>query len=132
MKYGKSGVWRKIISSPFTLVIILIFFIFMLKVVWNIREKLVDSNSRLRSTNAEFMKLQAHQNNLSNKISYLSTEQGIEAELRTKYRAIREGESVAVIVDEDQASSSSSHASTSEQIANDLSWWKRILRVVGF
>jgi len=132
MKYGKSGVWRKIISSPFTLVIILIFFIFMLKVVWNIREKLADSNSRLRSTNAEFMKLQAHQNNLSNKISYLSTEQGIEAELRTKYRAIREGESVAVIVDEDQVSSSSSHASTSEQIASDLSWWKRILQVIGF
>jgi cell division protein FtsB len=132
MKYGKSGVWRKIISSPFTLVIILIFFIFMLKVVWNIREKLSDSNSRLRSTNAEFMKLQAHQNDLSNKISYLSTEQGIEAELRTKYRAIREGESVAVIVDEDQASSSLTHASSSQQTDSNISWWRRILRVVGF
>jgi uncharacterized protein YlxW (UPF0749 family) len=132
MKYGKSGVWRKIISSPFTLVVVLIFFIFMLKVVWNIREKLAESNSRLRSTNVELTKLQAHQNNLSNKISYLSTEQGIEAELRTKYRAIREGESVAVIVDVDQASSSLSHASTSEQIVSDLSWWKRMLQVVGF
>jgi cell division protein FtsB len=104
----------------------------MLKVVWNIREKLSDSNSRLRSTNAEFMKLQAHQNDLSNKISYLSTEQGIEAELRTKYRAIREGESVAVIVDEDQASSSLTHASSSQQTDSNISWWRRILRVVGF
>jgi predicted Holliday junction resolvase-like endonuclease len=132
MKYGKSGIWRKIISSPFILLIILLFFIFLVKVVWAIREKVVISNSRLYSTNAELLKLQTHQNDLSKKISYLSTEQGIEAELRTKYRAIREGESVAVIVDRDQASSSLQLASSSPKEIEDLGWWDKVLQIIGF
>ena len=127
MKYGKSGIWNKIISSPFTMVIILILFIFLFRVILDMREKLQLSNSRLQSSSAELAELQAHQNNLSQKIDYLSTEQGIEAELRTKYRAIREGESIAVILDQEQGSSSVQFASSSVE-ADDTksSWWERL------
>lgn len=133
MKYGKSGIWNKIISSPFTLVIVVILFIFLLRVVLDMREKLQLSNSRLQSSNTELAELQTHQNNLSQKIDYLSTEQGIEAELRTKYRAIREGESIAVILDQEQGSSSVQIASSSIDMDNaKTSWWGRILDIVGF
>ncbi len=99
------------------------------------REKLTLSKTRLETTAMELTKLEDHQDDLANKIKYLSTEQGIEAELRTKYRAIREGESVAVIVDNEQAANvlqfaSSSADSTSDKVTKK-GWFGRLMQFVG-
>ena len=129
MKYGNRSMWKKIISSPFTLVVVIILFLFLTKAVWTIREKKLLSVSRLKATEDEFAKLEAHQKDLSDQINFLSTEQGMESELRTKYRAIRDGESVAVIIDNKQTVSVSK---VEVNIENKNSWWSRILQVFGF
>lgn len=93
-------------SSPLVMVGLIVLFVLLLRGVRSIHEKASLSAEKLKSAELELAKLQDHERDLSSQIGYLSTEQGIEAELRTKYRAVREGESVAVIIG-DQASSSS-------------------------
>jgi len=133
MKYGNQGTWKKIISSPFIFVGLLILFIFLTKAVWGIREKNALSNSRLSSAQSELQRLETHQKDLTTQIDYLSTERGIEAELRTKYRAIREGESVAVIVDDDQTASAVESASTSIVNNNKKNGWlDKVFGLFGF
>jgi cell division protein FtsB len=131
MKYGNSSSWKRFISSPFTLVAVIILFLFLTKAVWGIREKNTLSVSRLELAQAELTKLESHQRDLAEQIRYLSTEQGIESELRTKYRAIREGESVAVIVD-DQTASVIDASSTEMNKVDEKSWFKKALRFFGF
>ena len=135
MKYSKSGLWKSIISSPITLVVIIFIFIFLVRAVWNMNDRLNSSLSKLETANAELKKLEDHQNSLTNKIKYLSTDQGIEAELRTKYRAIREGESVAVIVENDQTANVSQFASSSDDLSSQKmtkkGWFGRLLQFVG-
>lgn len=99
MKYRKQGSFVKLMSSRITLFILILVFIFLTKVSLSMRDKLFLSKNRLNTAESELTKLINHQNDLSKKIQFLSTEAGVESELRTKYRAVREGESVAVILD---------------------------------
>lgn len=133
MRYGKYSFWNRFTSSPITLFIIIVVFVFLVKAVWGIKEKAVISQTKLDTAEMKLAKLEEHKQNLNNRINYLSTEQGIEAELRTKYGAVREGESVAVIVDDDQTAAVAGFASTS-LVANKkrTSWLGKIFDFFGF
>ncbi len=127
MKYGKRPLRRHIISSPFTLVGLFILAIILAKAAWNINQKALASAAKVSQAQIELTKLEDRQKDLSHQVGYLSTEQGIEAELRTKYRAVKEGESVAVIVDPP-----GSAASTTKVIsAEPLGWWGRLWHKMG-
>ncbi len=100
------------------------------------KERLNGSYKRLETAQIELQKLEEHRSVLANKIQYLSTEQGIEAELRTKYRAVREGESVAVIVENDQVASalqvsSSSESDVLQKVETKRGWFGKLLEFVG-
>ncbi len=112
MKYRKPGLFSKIMSSRLVLIVLICLFAFLTKVSFTMKDRLESSKNKLNLANSELTKLKNHQADLANKIQYLSTEQGIEAELRTKYRAIRNGESVAVIIDEDKQATSTATSST--------------------
>jgi len=108
MKYGNRSIsiWKTIISSPISLIVLVIFFAVLAKATWNIRQKSLISSSRLNQARVELIKLEMRGGDLESKIGRMSTEQGIEAELRTKYRATKEGEMVAVIVDDESSENS--------------------------
>ncbi|MFA6553992.1 MAG: hypothetical protein WCS89_00600 [Candidatus Paceibacterota bacterium] len=133
MKYGNQSIWKKLISSPITLLGFLILFFFLFRAAWSVHEKAVLSELKLKTAQIELNKLEAHQRDLSNQIGYLSTEQGIEAELRTKYRAVKEGELVAVIVDNNQnvANISAVTATTTATTTESNGWGRRLLRMFG-
>ncbi|MEK7609725.1 MAG: hypothetical protein AAB470_01215 [Patescibacteria group bacterium] len=126
MKYGNRSIWKKVISSPITTVTVLILIFFLAKATWNIYQKASLSGAKLSQAQAELLKLQNRQSDLSRKVDHLSTDQGIEAEIRTKYPAVKAGESVAVIIDDSQTANVSNATSTPE-----LSWWKKMLRIFG-
>jgi cell division protein FtsB len=128
MKYGNRSLTKKIISSPLSLVAVLILFVILVKATWSIHQKAAVSSQRLSQAQTELAKLEAHQKDLANQISYLSTDQGVEAELRTKYRAVKAGESVAVIVDKDQQAQVIQASSTA---AVSASWWQKVLHFFG-
>src|SRR5574343_124404 len=90
---------RKIIHSPYFLVIFFILFFSVLKGTYGVYMKDKMSFEKLNIEKIENKKLLERKNNLTNSINYLKTDQGIESEIRSKFRAVKEGESVTVIVD---------------------------------
>jgi cell division protein FtsB len=95
----------------------------LIKATWSIHQKVVISDTKLAQARAELSKLQARQENLTAQVGYLSTDQGIEAELRTKYRAVKDGESVAVILGDDRT------ATVTDAVSPKPSgWWQGLLR----
>ncbi len=131
MKYGNRSIWKKIGNSPLTLLVILIISVLLVRATFNIREKTLLGQEKLSRAEAELIKLEEKKKVLTDRVAYLSTEQGVEAELRTKYRAVKEGESVAVILD-DKNQAAALVASSADTSDADLSWWGRFIRFVGF
>ena len=136
MKYGNRSVWRGIISSPITLVAAAIILVVLVRAAVNIHAKANESAIKLASAQAEYNKLQSRDSELNARVGYLSTDQGVESEIRSKYRGLKEGESLAVIVDESQTASSSTNANQSAAaIQTPISgrpWWRKLLGMLGF
>jgi len=138
MNYGNRSKLNRIASSPITLVIVIMLFAIVTRAAWTIHEKAVSGAAKLSQAAAELEKLQARQSDLTEKVAYLSTDNGIESEIRTRYRAVKPGESVAVIVDDSQTASADAadqsdmgQDSTSSAQATStapLGWWGRLLR----
>lgn len=124
-RFGASR-WHRALSSPVAIVFLAILLAFTARAAWGIYEKDRASAERLAQAQANVAKLQGQQASLEGRIAYLSTDQGVEAELREKYRAVKDGESVAVVVD--PASSSAAAASSTPSAG----WLDSFLRLFGF
>ncbi|MEI8249328.1 MAG: hypothetical protein WCG07_02430 [Candidatus Taylorbacteria bacterium] len=125
MKSHRHTTWQRIVRSPIVMIVVIVVCIILAKADWNIHEKMRTSALRLEQSQSELTKLQARQAELSGKVAYLSNDQGVESELRTKYLAVRQGESVDVIVDADQATTSTS------TIPIEEGWFTRFLHMFG-
>ena len=125
--YGRLGKRFKLFESPITLVVGLCVLVVLTKATWSIHQKVLASAAKLEQARAELDKLKTREADLSKQVSYLSSEGGIEAELRTKYRAVKEGESVAVIVDDGHQTATIENATSSDT----TSWWHSILNWFG-
>ena len=130
MKYSNRSIFRRIIASPITLVLCVVLLVVLGKASFNIAEKTRLSSERLTLAQAEIMELRERQSELSTKVEYLSTDQGIETEIRTKYHAVKDGESVAVIIDESKTASVLNQPIVLATSSTSL--WKRFLRMFGF
>jgi hypothetical protein len=127
MKYGNRSPWKRFIYSPAGIIIGCIGLFILVRAGWNIHEKALVAGDRLAQAQAELANLEQQKTSLSNSISYLSTPSGMEAELRDKYHAVKEGESVAVIVDDSSTGSSSTASSTPKG-----SLWRKLMDFIGF
>lgn len=134
MKYGNTGkpTTHLILRSPFVLIGALILVVILIRATWNIHEKSLVSLTKLEEAQTELTKLKDRQNDLSAKVGELSSDGGIEAEIRTKFRAVKEGESVAVILDSTNATDSTAAAGNATTTAvRAASWWQRVLHALG-
>ena len=118
--------WRKTLSSPIVIVLLLAAFIFTAHAAWVIYEKDRMSADRLAQAQANLKRLQSQRAALDERIKFLSTDRGIEAELREKYRAVKDGESVAVIVD------ASGTPTSTVATPTRASWSQSFLQLFGF
>jgi len=125
MKYGNKPFYERVAASPLALIVAIIVFGFLAKAAWNIHAKASTSSQKLSEEQAQLSKLQANQDELSSKVAYLSTDQGMEAEMRSKFKAVKEGEQVAVIVDDQTAAVAVATSTPS------VGWWGRLLRFFG-
>ena len=112
---------RKILYSPVTLFFLALIFLFLLKSLWGAYAKASLSASNLEKEKAELERIKSREKTLAHSIEFLRTEQGIESEIRTKFRAVKEGESVAVILDSD-----STHLSIASTTTIVVGFWGRI------
>ena len=130
MKYGNRSLWRTFISSPISLVVLAIVLFIVARAALNINEKVDTSAAKLAQAEAEYQRLLERQQDLSRRVGYLSTDQGLEAEIRTKYHAVKEGEQVAVMVDGTQAASAL-QAASGTQATSTPGFWQRLLHRLG-
>ena len=130
MKYGNRPLSKKILQSPIAIIVAIILLVILARAAWGIRVKAIASATRLSQAESELSKLKAHEKDLSDQVRYLSSESGIESELRTKYRAVKDGESVAVILDRSQTASVEDASSTNQTVAS-VGWWQRLIEFFG-
>jgi cell division protein FtsB len=97
---------RRILYSPVTLVVLAILLLILVKGVWGVYVKEKLSSDNLNQEKNELAKLEDREKSLAASFEYLKTDQGIENEIRTKFRAVKEGEKLSVIVDEKTPTSS--------------------------
>jgi cell division protein FtsB len=116
-------------SSPFFLIVILIVFVVLARAAWGIHDKAVMSSTKLDQAQAEFAKLKSRESDLQNQVGRLSTDQGVEAEIRTKFKGVRVGESLAVIVSNDETASVGDSSTT--EAVETVGWFKRLLQKIG-
>ncbi len=90
---------RKILYSPLVMIVLAILLIILVRGVWGVYTKAQLSAQNLERERLELEKLALRQKSLASSIDYLKTDQGVENEIRTKFRAVKEGEKVVVIVD---------------------------------
>ena len=130
MKYGNRSLGKKLLTSPFSALALVVFAVILVRAAINISAKAALSNDKLSQAQTELAALKDRQAEVARKVAILSTEHGMEAEIRTKYHAVKEGESVAVIVPDSQTASGV-NASDDATSTQPLSWWRRLLRMFG-
>lgn len=91
---------RYLYSKP-ALVVLTLIFLFVAKATWNVYDKVEISQDNLSMAERELDKLKVRKEALASQIEYLQSEQGVEAEIRQKFRLVKEGEEIAVIIDDD-------------------------------
>lgn len=122
LEFQKKKQLRKILYSPIVLLVFSIILVLLLKGVWGVYQKERLSAQNLEQEKGELEKLALREKNLAASLDYLKTDQGIESEIRTKFRVVKEGEKVAVILD-NQASSAPVVATTTHGFWYRLFHW---------
>ncbi len=125
MRYGNRFTWKMAAKSPITLLLLLILFIVLARSAWKVHQKAELSVARLSQAQIELNRLTEREKELSSKVNYLSTADGLEAEIRTKYHAVKQGESVAVIIEDNKA------AAVDSTQSNGKSFFNKILSIFG-
>jgi cell division protein FtsB len=111
LEFQKKKQLRKILYSPIVLLLLAILFVLLFRGVWGVYQKERLSSQNLEKERNELAKLVDREKNLAASLDYLKTEQGVENEIRTKFRAVKDGEQVAVIIDS-QATRTAQSATT--------------------
>ncbi len=121
IEYQKKKKIGNFMYSPISLLVLFIIFIIILRSVFNVYSKEKISKLNLEKEKIEYEKMNSRKDNLLNSIDYLKTDDGIESEIRNKFRLVKEGESVTVIVNDNSMSSISIGTSTKVQSKSLLS-----------
>jgi len=91
--------FQKIIYSSGAIVILVLVALFFFNSTWDVYRKAKETAEKRGQAQAELDKLKEQEEYLRSQIDRLSTEKGIEEEVRTKFNVAKEDEGVIVIVD---------------------------------
>jgi len=103
IEFQKKKRIKRIVYSPIVLLILAIILVILIRGVFGVYKKEKLSLQNLNQDKAELQKIVDRQNNLVSSIEYLKTEQGVEDEIRSKFRVVKDGEKISVIVDDQKA-----------------------------
>lgn len=88
------------------------------------RQKAVVSKEHLAQAEASLENIKDRRDILEKNVQYLSTDEGIEAEIRSKFRAVSPGEKVVVIID---GGVSATDTATTTTVSKP--WWRKLLGI---
>ncbi len=94
--------------SFWSVLVLFVIFLFLANGVWNIYQKEKESSSLDLDSKAKLDALSSQADQLKSNINKLSTDTGIDEELRLKYGVVKPGEEMIVVVPDDSATTSTS------------------------
>lgn len=97
---------KNILHSPVFIIILFVFLIILIRAIFSVYQKQNMSAINLNKERMEYEKMNQRKEKLVSSIEYLKTDDGVESEIRTKFRLIKQGESIAVIVNDDSTTTS--------------------------
>jgi len=89
---------RSKIYSKTVLIILIILSLILVKAVYNIYMKELESRKVMEKTKVKLTELQNRQKKILNETQYLQSDLGLEEEIRSKFSVAKQGEEVIVIV----------------------------------
>lgn len=114
---NKTG--RKIIYDRLILLALTILFVIVGRGVWLLWVKSNIAKDNLVASENHLRQLEERKLMLNSKLSKLTTERGLEEEIRTNFAVVKPGEKVINIVDPDKTT-----ATTTVTIPPKRSWWQ--------
>lgn len=119
LKHKEEGKWKRI--AVFFL--LLLVFGFLLNSLNNVYKKKKEAEAALAHMKEQVVDLQKREEFLKESLSKLDTEEGMKFEIRKKLNVAEVGESVAVIVDEEQKVSVPTYSASTWQKFKDFFSW---------
>jgi len=89
---------KRLLYSPVTVIVLTLVLVVLARSTWSIYEKYLLSSGRLDQAESQMSALKNQEGELSQSIAQLSTAFGTEAAMRTNFRIVKPGESLAVLV----------------------------------
>lgn len=113
-----------VISSPLVLLFLVFVAVFLGRATYRILAKERESAKNLARAQAELQELQDKKEGIEKDINRLSTPEGVEEELRSKYAIKKPGEELVVIVNDEPA--------PAKEEVKEKTWWEKIEEFFGF
>lgn len=108
---------RRVIASPLTFIVLAGIIAVVGWNTWDMYTKWRTSNEALAEAHIAYKELQEREVFLSQQIDVLSTDAGVEAEVRDRFGVAKEGEKVIVILNEEEQG---------ELVEEEVGFWSRV------
>ncbi len=92
---------RKVLYSRTMIFFLFIIVIFLAQATWKVYKKERLTRKNLNQVADEYKKLEHRESTIKSSVDYLQTDKGVESEIRSKFRAIKPGEQVAIIINDE-------------------------------
>lgn len=99
MDFHEKRKFKRLLYSKITLIILGLIVIWLSFVVWSMYEKERDTRLKRIEQREILNELEGRESSLREEIERLSTERGIEEEVRSKFEVGKDGEEIIIIVD---------------------------------
>ncbi len=128
MDFQKKKKIKNIIHSPASILILFIIFLILIRAIFSVYQKQNISIQNLAKEKMEYEKMSQRKEKLVSNIEYLKTDDGVESEIRNKFRLVKQGESVAVIINDEASSTKNTikNPQNTSEISTSTSFFGKI------
>ncbi len=116
--------WRAWLATPWFMALVGVVCLLLAFVVYDRYTIEREMAARRALAETELMALQARYTQLEEKVDYLKSERGIEAEMRRNFDVARPGEQVVIILDDEIADETSDPRNMSDDAAPWYQFWR--------
>lgn len=102
IKLIKKSIWKTIITSKISLLILFVVLLLSISSLWNVYEKYNRTKSHAETIVNDLNKLNIRKKKLIYDIAFLKTERGLEEEIRNKFDVKKSGEEVIFLFDKNE------------------------------
>jgi ATP/ADP translocase len=125
----RRSIYERLSTSNVFLVFLVLLAVFLIRVAIRSKDRVITNDKKMKEISKEINEKKAYSDEISRKVDFLSTDEGAQSILRSKYLGVREGESVAVIVKNEN--SPELNVSTTTTVVQK-SFWQKLSNLLPF